>query len=81
MTTMDDLPKFKASDGREIALLPGWFQNKVNIGWPHGIKEIRDISGRVLYRRAGSGPGMVVAPEHVDALNAMLAGNAQGDLS
>ena len=41
MTAMDDLPKFKASDGREIALLPGWFQNKVNIGWPHGIKDFK----------------------------------------
>ena len=41
MTSMDDLPKFKASDGREIALLPGWFQNKVNMGWPLGIKDFK----------------------------------------
>ena len=41
MTVLDELPTFKASDGREIALLPGWFQNKVNIGWPGGIKDFK----------------------------------------
>ena len=39
MTAMDDLPTFKASDGREIALLPGWFQQKAKIGWPRGIED------------------------------------------
>ena len=37
--------------------------------WPYGIVEIRDRSGRVLYRRSGGGPGRVVAPQHVAMLN------------
>jgi penicillin-binding protein 1A len=40
---------------------------------PYGITEIRDSNGRVLYRRAGSGPGRVIAPEFVAMMNAMLA--------
>jgi penicillin-binding protein 1A len=40
----------------------------------YGISEIRDSAGRVLYRRTGSGPGPVVAPELVGAMNEMLAG-------
>ncbi|MFO1060431.1 MAG: penicillin-binding protein 1A [Dongiaceae bacterium] len=32
---------------------------------PHAIEEIRDGGGNVLYRRAGSGPGRVVAPRQV----------------
>ena len=39
MLDIKDLPKFKTSDGREIVLLPGWFENKVKIGWPYGIKD------------------------------------------
>jgi len=42
--------------------------------WAYGIEEIRDRSGRVLYRRRGSGPGRVVADGDVAAINAMLAG-------
>ncbi len=41
--------------------------------WPHGITEIRDRAGRVLYRRHGSGPGRVIEPGQVAALNDMLA--------
>jgi penicillin-binding protein 1A len=40
----------------------------------YGISEIRDSDGGVVYRRAGSGPGPVVAPELVGAMNDMLAG-------
>jgi penicillin-binding protein 1A len=40
--------------------------------WPHGITEIRDRGGAVLYRRQGSGPGRVIAPRQVAALNDML---------
>ncbi len=40
--------------------------------WPHGISEIRDRQGRVLYRRAGSGAGQVIAPVHVRQLTGML---------
>jgi penicillin-binding protein 1A len=41
--------------------------------WPYGIEEIRDGSGRVLYRRSGGGPGRVVAPQHVAMLNDLFA--------
>src|ERR1700728_466499 len=34
--------------------------------WPHGIAEIRNAAGDVLFRRGGSGLGQVVAPEYVD---------------
>ncbi len=41
--------------------------------WAYGIEEVRDRKGRVLYRRRGSGPGRVVAPQHVAVMNGMLA--------
>jgi penicillin-binding protein 1A len=41
---------------------------------PYGISEIRDSDGRIVYRRDGSGPGQVVAPEFVGMMNDMLAG-------
>jgi len=41
---------------------------------PYGISEIRDTSGRVIYRRSGSGPGQVVPPEEVGLMDGMLAG-------
>ncbi len=41
---------------------------------PYGISEIRDTDGTIVYRRAGSGPGQVVAPENVGLMNAMLGG-------
>jgi penicillin-binding protein 1A len=40
----------------------------------YGISEIRDSDGRAVYRRAGSGPGPVVAPELVGMMSDMLAG-------
>jgi penicillin-binding protein 1A len=40
----------------------------------YGISEIRDSDGRTVYRRAGSGPGPVVAPELVGMMSDMLAG-------
>jgi penicillin-binding protein 1A len=40
----------------------------------YGISEIRDRDGTVIYRREGSGPGPVVAPQFVGMMNAMLAG-------
>src|SRR5262249_38722835 len=39
-----------------------------------GIVEIRDTAGKLVYRRSGSGPGPVVAPELVGLMNDMLAG-------
>src|SRR5207237_622886 len=41
---------------------------------PYGIAEIRDSEGRTVYRRAGSGPGPVGAPELVGLMTDMLAG-------
>jgi len=40
----------------------------------YGIREITDTSGRVIYRRSGSGPGQVVPPDEVGLMNQMLAG-------
>jgi len=42
--------------------------------WPHGIAEVRDSDGNILYRPAGSGPGRVVTAELTGAMNAMLSG-------
>jgi penicillin-binding protein 1A len=41
---------------------------------PYGISQIRDTSGKVLYRRAGGGPGQVVSAENVALMNEMLQG-------
>ncbi|HLY44251.1 MAG TPA: PBP1A family penicillin-binding protein [Stellaceae bacterium] len=41
---------------------------------PYGVGEIRDSDGKLLYRRSGSGPGPVVAPQYVGMMNAMLEG-------
>jgi len=40
----------------------------------YGIKEITDTSGKVIYRRTGSGPGQVVPPDEVGLMNQMLSG-------
>jgi penicillin-binding protein 1A len=40
----------------------------------YGITEIWDSEGRILYRRAGTGAGRVIAPELAGAMNRMLAG-------
>ena len=41
--------------------------------WPHGIAEIRDSAGKVVFRRAGSGPGQVASPEFSAAISGMLS--------
>jgi penicillin-binding protein 1A len=40
----------------------------------YGITEISDSAGRIIYRRAGSGPGQVVAAEQVGVMNDLLTG-------
>jgi penicillin-binding protein 1A len=40
----------------------------------YGITEIWDGAGNIVYHRAGTGPGRVIAPELADAMNQMLAG-------
>ena len=42
--------------------------------WPHGISEIRDSAGKVLFRRTGSGGGEVIGKDHARALDGMLRG-------
>ena len=41
--------------------------------WPHGIAEIRDSDGKVVFRRTGSGVGRVMSPELVGTMNEMLS--------
>ncbi|HUB95433.1 MAG TPA: PBP1A family penicillin-binding protein [Stellaceae bacterium] len=42
--------------------------------WPHGIVEIRDTRGAVLWRPEGHGPGRVIPAETAGELNRMLMG-------
>jgi penicillin-binding protein 1A len=42
---------------------------------PYGIRRIRTRGGKVLYERAGSGPGRVVAPRHVRRMTDLLRAN------
>src|SRR5690606_9730741 len=46
----------------------GVFANQGYGVWPHGIEEIRDNRGVILYHRSGSGPGRLVAPGNVAAM-------------
>jgi penicillin-binding protein 1A len=41
--------------------------------WPHGITEIRDGAGKIVFRRTGSGIGQVVTPELTGTMNQMLS--------
>ncbi|MGH6959477.1 MAG: transglycosylase domain-containing protein, partial [Dongiaceae bacterium] len=59
------------SSGVSLLELTGAYATFDNGGygvWPRGIEEIRDRGGAVLYRREGSGPGMVVDPGHVASM-------------
>jgi penicillin-binding protein 1A len=49
------------------------FANGSNGVWAHGIAEIRDSSGKVVFRRTGSGLGQVVSPELAGTMNEMLS--------
>jgi penicillin-binding protein 1A len=40
----------------------------------YGITDIWDGDGKIVYHRAGTGPGRVIAPELAGAMNQMLAG-------
>jgi penicillin-binding protein 1A len=42
--------------------------------WPHGIAEIRDSEGNMVFRRMGSGAGRVMSPELAGTMNEMLSG-------
>jgi penicillin-binding protein 1A len=41
--------------------------------WPHGIAEIRDGAGKIVFRRTGSGLGQVVGPDFAGTMNEMLS--------
>src|SRR6266404_182723 len=49
------------------------FANGGNGVWAHGIAEIRDSAGKIVFRRTGSGLGPVVSPEFTAAMNEMLS--------
>ena len=49
------------------------FANGGNGVWPHGIAEIRDSDGNVVFRRTGSGVGRVMSPEMAGTMNEMLS--------
>ena len=66
----------------EVSLieLTGAYASLANNGngvWPHGILEIRDTKGKVLYKRRGGGPGRVVASQQVNQLNQMLSATVE----
>ncbi len=48
------------------------FANEGRGVWFHGIEEIRDSAGTVLFRRAGDGPGRVVEPRQVEDMTDMM---------
>jgi penicillin-binding protein 1A len=49
------------------------FANGGNGAWPHGISEIRNGAGKIVFRRTGSGLGRVVSPELAGTMNEMLS--------
>src|SRR5499427_1924607 len=49
------------------------FANGGNGVWAHGIAEIRNNSGKIIFRRTGSGLGQVVSPELAGTMNEMLS--------
>lgn len=45
--------------------------------WPFGILEIRDVTGRVLYRRRGEGPGPLIGAYNVDQMTNMMTASVE----
>ena len=75
-TKLDSQPSI-ALGTSEVSLLDltsayAVFANRGFGVWPHGIREIRDSSGRVLYRRISSGSGQLVRSRQVDQMNDLL---------
>ncbi len=48
------------------------FANGGNAVFAHGVAEIRDSAGRMVYRRTGSGPGSRISPDMLADLNGMM---------
>jgi penicillin-binding protein 1A len=65
------------SSGVSLLELTGAYATFDNGGygvWPRGIEQIRDRAGALLYRREGSGPGLLVRPQQVvDMLDLMTS--------
>ena len=55
----------------------GVFANRGEGVWPYGIEEIREPKGRILYRRAGGGPGRVVAPRQVSQMTDLMTATVE----
>ena len=49
------------------------FANGGNGVWPHGVVEIRDGAGKLVFRRSGSGVGQVISGDLVGKMNEMLS--------
>jgi penicillin-binding protein 1A len=49
------------------------FANQGSGVWPHGIEQIREASGRVLYRRGGDGPAQVIEPKAVGQMANLMS--------
>lgn len=65
------------SSGASLLEMTGAYTSVSNGGqgvWPYGIAEIRDRSGNVLWKRAGSGPGPVLDEPVAVAMDQMLQG-------
>ena len=57
----------------ELTQAYGVLANRGRGVWAHGISEINDAGGTLLYCRQGSGPGLVVAAPHQRRMVEMLA--------
>ncbi len=53
------------------------FANRGNGVWPYGIQEIREPSGRVLYRRDGGGPGQLLDGRTVDQMTNLMTATVE----
>jgi penicillin-binding protein 1A len=53
------------------------FANRGSGVWPYAIAEIREASGRVLYRRSGGGPGQVVEFPAVNQMADLMAATVE----
>ena len=53
------------------------FANRGRGVWPYGILEIRDVTGRVIYRRRGEGSGVLVGAHDVDQMTNLMTASVE----
>jgi penicillin-binding protein 1A len=53
------------------------FANSGRGVWPYGILEIRDVTGRVIYRRRGEGSGPLVGAHNVDQMTNLMTASVE----